>query len=82
MTDVLAEAFHVQVAAPGSEGSGGAPALVDELLAFSEKVREYVTTREATVRDAALNLYAKITARLPEDDPRRRSLDDLKGLLG
>lgn len=82
LTDVLADAFHVQLPPPGSESVGDQPPLTSVLLDYAQKVREHSASKDPATREEALRLYEAAVARVPEDDPRRRSLDQLRQLLG
>ncbi|MCA9539097.1 MAG: AAA family ATPase, partial [Myxococcales bacterium] len=81
-SDVLSDAFHVDLPAPGTDGTGEQPPLLDLLLAFATRVKQYAASRDDGERTAALALHESILPRLPEDDPRRLSLAQLRQLLG
>ncbi len=80
-SDVLRDAFHVALPAPGTQ-SDGQPALNDVLLTFDAKVRSFMSSKDPSERDEALSLYASIEQRLPVDDPRLRTVEQLRTMLG
>lgn len=82
LADVLSEGFHVQLPLPGRDAPEGEAPLGELLLDFSNAVRHYAASREASQRDQALEIHHKIDLRLSAEDPRRRSLGMLRDLLG
>ena len=81
LSDVLADAFHVQLPLPGTEAGEDAPPLSEVLLDFAQKVREYGVSRTPELRESALALYQEIQPRLPQDDPRLQTVEQLRQLL-
>lgn len=82
LSDVLADAFHVDLPPVGTEGTDTTPSLVDLLLGYSAHVRAFAASRGTAEREAALGLYSAIVARLPADDPRLSSVTHLRQILG
>jgi hypothetical protein len=56
--------------------------LIQKLKDFSTKVKDYVNTKDDNLKQEAEMLYQQILPSLAKDDPRRRSLDSLRMLLG
>jgi hypothetical protein len=81
LADLLSDAFHVDLPAPGTE-AGDEPPLVDALLSFARQVQEYAASPSPELRETALRDHAALVQRMPADDPRARSLAELRGLLG
>lgn len=82
LADVYANAFHITLPPPGSTAGEGETPLTDLLIEFSTRVKDFLATRTPEKRTEALELYERIRARIPEDDPRRKSLDSLRSLVG
>jgi len=82
LADVYTNAFHIDLPAPGTSRTTDEPTLNELMVSFSGQVKDYLKERNANLRGEALALGEKITARLPEDDPRRRSVASLRSLLG
>lgn len=82
LSDVLADAFHVMLPAPGSEAGAEGPPLTNLLLDFTHKVREFTASKDPNTRNVAQGLYGDIRLRLPDDDPRMRTVEQLRQLLG
>jgi len=83
LADVFAQAFHVDFinsTSTFSEKEG--TSLLSMLKDFSNKVKDYVNNKDDNLQFEAENLYQKILPSLAKDDPRRRSLDSLRSLLG
>ena len=81
LADVLSEGFGVDLPLPGTVEEDG-PSLLDELVSLSDLVKDHAATPDAALRERALALADRIAVRLPEDDPRARSVHQLKALLG
>jgi hypothetical protein len=81
-SDVLADAFHVDVPPPGAGSSPATASIVEQLLAFASLVRQHATSNAPETRRAAIEIYDSVAPRLPPDDPRTRSLGDMRALLG
>jgi predicted ATP-dependent endonuclease of OLD family len=77
LADVFAQAFHVEFT-KSTEGSS----LINKLKDFSTKVKDYVNNKDENLKQEAEMLYQQILPSLAKDDPRRRSLDSLRSLLG
>ena len=82
LADVYANAFHVELPAPGESPADDEPPLADVLIDFSAKVKDFLAARSDEARAQALQLHERISARLPADDPRRTSLEALRRLCG
>lgn len=82
LSDVLSDAFHVDLPQVGTEGSNDSPPLLELMLDFSSQVKRFAASRDDAERQSAMSLYDTILARLPDDDPRRRNLSQLRQLLG
>ena len=82
LTDVYADAFHVDLPPPGTESSPSTPSLVEDLLRFHAAVKEFKASGIAEKRVEALETYGHLIERVPIEDPRRRAMEDLRGLLG
>ena len=82
LADVYANAFHIDVPPPGTSKNGDEPSLNDLMITLSNQVKDFLKQRSDAVRNDALTLAEKIAARLPVDDPRRRSIASLRSLLG
>lgn len=82
LADVYANAFHIALPPPGSDAPEGETPLTDLLIEFSAHVKDFLANRTPAKRTEALGLYERIRARIPEDDPRRKSLDSLRSLVG
>lgn len=82
LADVYADAFHIILPAPGTASSAEEPSLIEVFLNFSNEVKNYVGRREESLRERALELHKKLDGKLSTDDPRRRSLDSLRSMLG
>jgi predicted ATP-dependent endonuclease of OLD family len=83
LTDVFAQAFHIDFinsTSTFSEKEGSS--LLSMLKDFSNKVKDYVNNKDDSLKKEAEDLYQKILPSLAKDDPRRRSLDSLRSLLG
>ncbi len=76
-SDVLAQAFHVELPVPGSEGS---PPLTQLLIRYAAKVHDYSGGRGG--KEEGLALYQQIQDRLVADDPRRGTVEQLRRILG
>jgi hypothetical protein len=76
LADVYEQAFHVDL--PPSDDSANVP---DLLLDFSIKVKDHLRTKEPAIKAEAEALYERIVPSVPSTDPRRASLDALKGML-
>lgn len=81
-SDVLADAFHVNLPLVGSELSTGEPSLIDPFLSFSSLVERFNRSKDESVREQALILHKSLSPRLSADDPRQSTLNTLRGLLG
>lgn len=82
LADVYANAFHIEVPTPGTSRSGSEPSLNELMMRLSDQVKDFLKQRSDGLRSEAMTLADKITARLPDDDPRRRSVASLRSLLG
>lgn len=82
LSDVLSQAFHVDLPPVGTQGSEDSVPLMDLLLDFSERVKQFTASRADDERDAAIALHESILARLPDDDPRQQTVAQLRQLLG
>jgi predicted ATP-dependent endonuclease of OLD family len=80
LADVFAQAFHVDFT--NSTVDDGSRSLIHQLKDFSTKVKDYVNNQDENLKTEAEMLYQKILPSLAKDDPRRRSLDSLRSLLG
>ncbi len=84
LVDVFEQGFHVDLDhAPATFGRAASrkPDLADQLKRFSELVKAYTIRQDDLLKEEIDNLYEDILPSLPEGDPRRRSLDSLKGLV-
>lgn len=81
LSDVLADAFHVDLPLPGSEGTPGQPPLDELLLRFGRTTQEHAVVQSPELSTEALSLYDAIRARLPADDPRLTVVEQLRQLL-
>ncbi|GBC63979.1 ATP-binding protein [Desulfonema ishimotonii] len=80
LVDVFSQGFHVDFDEM-EETESEAPSLADMLRNFSEMVKDYTIRKDDGLKQKIEALYQKILPSLPKDDPRRRSLDSLKGLV-
>jgi len=79
LADVFAQAFHVEFTKSTVDDGNS---LIYQLKDFSTKVKDYVNNKDENLKQEAEMLYQKILPSLAKDDPRRRSLDSLRSLLG
>lgn len=82
LADVYANAFHITLTSPGTIADARESSLIDLFLEFSTEVKKFVGEKNESVRANALALYERIDSRILSDDPRRRSLDSLRSMLG
>jgi|GEM_PF-223510 len=80
LADVLEQGFHVDFD-DLEESENETPSLIELLKKFSEMVKDYTVKKDGVLKQDIESLYQKIVPSLGEDDPRRRSLDSLKGLV-
>jgi hypothetical protein len=52
------------------------------LISYSEAVRGFTRDKNADSRTKALEQYEQLKTRLPTDDPRLKTVEQLKGMLG
>ncbi len=79
LADVFAQGFHVDFSEfPKGSGNGS---LADQLQKFSVLVKDYTQHQDGELKQDIEQLYQTILPSLADDDPRRRSLDYLKGLV-
>ncbi len=77
LADVYEQAFHVELPAPGEIHD-----IAELLVQLSVRVKDHLRTKDPTARADAIALYDRITPSIPPTDPRRSSLDALRGMLG
>lgn len=80
LADVFEQGFHVNFD-DLEESENETPTLIELLKKFSEMVKDYTIKKDDVLKQNIEELYQKILPSLAEDDPRRRSLDSLKGLV-
>lgn len=81
LSDLFAEAFHVELPGPGEQAGEGQRPLSDVLLEFAHAVQAFGATRDPDTQSRALALYAEARSRLLDDDPRGQTLEQLRRLL-
>ena len=79
LADLFSQGFHVDFSAV-KKGGNGRESLADRLQRFSVMVKDYSKHHDEALKSEIDRLYQAILPSLGEDDPRRRSLDYLKGL--
>lgn len=77
LADIYEQAFHVELPAPGEIHD-----IAELLVQLSVRVKDHLRTKDPTARADAIALYDRITPSIPPTDPRRSSLDALRGMLG
>jgi energy-coupling factor transporter ATP-binding protein EcfA2 len=82
LNDVFAQAFHIDFIESTNRTDNDSNLLIQKLKEFSVNVKDYVTTKDEHLKQQAELLYQQILPSLAEQDPRRRSLDSLRMLLG
>jgi AAA domain, putative AbiEii toxin, Type IV TA system len=75
LADLCEVAFHVT---PPRDDGADVPGM---LLDFSVEVKDYLGTKDPARRAKAETLYERIIPSIPPTDPRRSSLDTLRGML-
>ncbi|MGP6151626.1 AAA family ATPase [Priestia flexa] len=84
ITDILANVFHVHKKPLFKiEGlqSDDEVSLEDNMQNFSNMVKEYLANPEEELMCQIDSLYQALIPSLPEDTPKRRAIDSLKGLV-
>lgn len=83
LADVYEKGFHVDITSITKESQNGhaTSPVIDMMQDFSIKVKEYQANHSPQLREEISTLYSQILPSVPETDPRRRSLDLLKGLV-
>jgi AAA domain, putative AbiEii toxin, Type IV TA system len=76
LADLCETAFHVTP--PPLDDSANVPGM---LLDFSVEVKDYLGTKDPARKASAETLYERIIPSVPPTDPRRPSLDALRGML-
>lgn len=79
LTDLYEHAFHVEIPAPGTEGT---PPFVTLMRQYVETVRAVTTKASPERRAEAIAQYEELSGRLPSDDPRRSTIEQLRRMLG
>jgi hypothetical protein len=83
LADVYEQAFHVNLddLENDSKVNSAEPSLSDMLNQFSTFVKSYQREKLETIKADIEKLYELIISTIPENDPRRHSIDSLKGLV-
>jgi len=83
LADVYEQAFHVNLddLENDSKVNSAEPSLSDMLNQFSTFVKSYQRDKLETIKADIEKLYELIISSIPENDPRRHSIDSLKGLV-
>ncbi len=83
LADVYEKGFDVDITGIMKNGTDGTkePTVLDMMQDFSFKVKEYQAEQRPELREEIFALYNNIVPSVPDTDPRRRSLDLLKGLV-
>jgi len=85
LTSLYLNAFHVSLAKPKIIANGESKSLVYQLNAFSNLIKNYNISssqqEKESLKQRILDSYNQLIPHLPEDDPRRRSLDNLMTLV-
>jgi predicted ATP-binding protein involved in virulence len=81
LADVFSQGFHVDSSEFPKGSDNRKASLAERLQKFSVLVKDYTKQKDEKLKDEIERLYQAILPSLVEDDPRRRSLDYLKGLV-
>lgn len=82
ISDILAQAFHVnKKPLYESEELGEPLSLEEKLKHFSGIVKEYLANPDVKLATEINDLYNELIPSLPEDSPKRRAIESLKGLV-
>lgn len=81
LSDLYNNGFHVNLDKVKKTTARKEKPLTDLITEFSDSVQQFKRTRTEASKKSAEKLYALITKRIPLTDPRRTTIDTLKGTV-
>lgn len=81
LSDLYNNGFHVNLDKVKKTTARKEKPLTDLITEFSNSVQQFKRTRTEASKKSAEKLYALITKRIPLTDPRRTTIDTLKGMV-
>ena len=81
MSDILRNVFGVTERFNKNNIETNGITIEEKLKEYSDLVKEYTVSKDNKIKEKIKQLYKEVLPSLPEDSPRRRVVERLKGLI-